>query len=58
MKNTPGRLSRIEEAPPSDIPLAATIFTALEEQLGLRLESAKVPREFLVINHVETLSPN
>jgi bla regulator protein blaR1 len=43
---------------PSDIPRAATIFTALEEQLGLRLEPAKTPREFIVIDRAERLSPN
>jgi uncharacterized protein (TIGR03435 family) len=58
-ENTPGRLSRPQDnAESSDIPRAATIFTALEEQLGLRLEPAKAPREFLVIDHVERVSPN
>jgi uncharacterized protein (TIGR03435 family) len=57
-ENTPGRLARIQDTGPSDVPRAATIFTALEEQLGLRLEPAKAPREFIVIDHVERLSPN
>ena len=58
-ENTPGPLSRTpQDAEPSDIPRAGTIFTALEEQLGLRLEPAKAPREFIVIDHVERLSPN
>jgi uncharacterized protein (TIGR03435 family) len=43
---------------PSAVPLAPNIFIALEEQLGLRLEPAKAPREFLVIDHLERLSPN
>ena len=43
---------------PSDIPEAANIFTALEEQLGLKLEPAKAPREFVVIDSIARPSPN
>jgi uncharacterized protein (TIGR03435 family) len=32
-----------------------SIFTAVQEQLGLRLESQKVPVEMLVIDHVEKI---
>lgn len=35
-----------------------SIFTALQDQLGLRLESAKGPVEALVIDHVERPSAN
>ena len=35
-----------------------SIFTAVQEQLGLRIESAKGPGEFLVIDHVERPSEN
>jgi uncharacterized protein (TIGR03435 family) len=42
--------------PPED-PAGASIFTAVQ-QLGLRLESAKGPGEFLVIDHVERPSEN
>jgi uncharacterized protein (TIGR03435 family) len=59
-ENTPGasRFLGPSETEPSDIPRAATIYTALEEQLGLRLEPAKASREFIVIDHLERLSPN
>ncbi len=36
--------------PNSDLP---SVFTALQEQLGLKLESQKVPVEILVIDHVD-----
>jgi uncharacterized protein (TIGR03435 family) len=42
----------------SDVPRGPTIFVALEEQLGLRLEPAQAPRDFIVIDHVERPSPN
>ncbi len=40
-------------APSSDEPSAPSIFTAVEQQLGLKLEATKGPREFLVIDHIE-----
>lgn len=54
-----------ENAPPdvgyvnrnSDIPPAASIFTAVE-QLGLKLEPIKGPRGFIVIDHIERPSEN
>lgn len=35
-----------------------SIFTAVEEQVGLRLESRKAAMEILVIDHVEMPSEN
>jgi uncharacterized protein (TIGR03435 family) len=43
---------------PSTVPRAPGIVTALEEQLGLRLERVRAPREFFVIEAVERPTPN
>lgn len=43
---------------PSDSSDALSIFTALHEQLGLKLESTKAPVDILVIDHVEKPTEN
>ena len=47
----------LESAPPVN-PDGPSIFSALQEQLGLRLESQKGPVEIIVIEHVEKPSDN
>jgi uncharacterized protein (TIGR03435 family) len=46
------------EAPPPPDPNGPSIFTAVQEQLGLRLESQKGPVDLIVIDKVEKLSEN
>jgi uncharacterized protein (TIGR03435 family) len=47
---------------PDDVPAAdnsaPSLFTAIQEQLGLKLESVKEPVPVLVIDHVESPTPN
>jgi uncharacterized protein (TIGR03435 family) len=58
-ENTPGTLRWF--ANPPDLaapPTAANVFTALEQQLGLKLERIKGPRGYIVIDHIERPTPN
>jgi uncharacterized protein (TIGR03435 family) len=47
-----------QAAPGSDTANGPSIFTAVQEQLGLKLEARKVPVDTLVIDHVEPPSEN
>ena len=45
--------------PPSDAPDAPpTLYTALQEQLGLKMESKKAPDDVIIIDHVEKPTAN
>ena len=54
----PGSTSGIIPVADANVPRAPTIFDALEQQLGLRLEPTQVPREYLVIDSIERPGPN
>jgi uncharacterized protein (TIGR03435 family) len=49
----PGRGSAAAGAPPASDPNAVSIFTAIQEQLGLRLNSTRDMVEVLVIDTLE-----
>ena len=60
-QSTPGFYAPGLAPPPSALPANAsgpTVFTALQEQLGLRLESTKGPVTILVIDHAVRPSAN
>jgi uncharacterized protein (TIGR03435 family) len=53
----PGALPPGVELPPID-PNAPNVFTALQEQLGLKLEATKAPVDVLVVDSVQQPTPD
>jgi uncharacterized protein (TIGR03435 family) len=47
-----------DPADKTDVSEGPSIFTAVQEQLGLRLEAAKAPVDVLVVDHLERPSEN
>jgi uncharacterized protein (TIGR03435 family) len=60
--NLDGRYDLKLKWTPDDAPATAdsspSLFTAIEEQLGLQLKAAKEPVAVLVVDHIEAPSPN
>ena len=45
-------------SPQADVPAGPSVFTVLEQQLGLKLVTEKGPREYLMIDSVQHPSEN
>lgn len=53
-----GIMGEKPEAPSASVPSGPSVFTALEQQLGLELKRGKDPVQVLVIDHIEQPMPN
>jgi uncharacterized protein (TIGR03435 family) len=56
MKSLWNGLRTLPDGRPS--PAGPSIYTAVQEQLGLRLEPRNVPLDYLVVDHVEKPDAN
>jgi uncharacterized protein (TIGR03435 family) len=54
----PSAAHAVSEIDPPPDPNGSSLFTAIQEHLGLRLESTKGPVEMIVINRAEKASEN
>ncbi len=53
-----GRTRMTQGSEPTTAAMWPSIFTAVQEQLGLKLEAHKEPTDVIVIDHIEKPSPN
>jgi uncharacterized protein (TIGR03435 family) len=53
-----GKASASRPLPTSDPNPPPSLYTAIQEQVGLKLAAAKIPTDVIVIDHVERPSPN
>jgi uncharacterized protein (TIGR03435 family) len=58
LRSSTATASEGQPAPSGSDPAGTSIFSALQDQLGLRLESGRGPVEIIVIDHVERASGN
>jgi uncharacterized protein (TIGR03435 family) len=57
-RTTPGSTAVYQPDVPADIEPGASLFTAVEQQLGLKLVPLKQARQIIVIDHIEKPSGN